>query len=199
MGNPWAPVVIPYPYPCRYGVHGMGMGMRKYSQELPLALPNQKPYHFYQGLHSWEPICCSVLYSPPPILIGPLGILGILTNFRSESNQTTWNPRNSDQLPTKFQVNSNQLLTRFRPTSDQILTNFWPNSEWIPTNFWPDSNQRPTKFRPNSKWIPSEFQPNSKRIPSYRIVASWMLTTRLTTYKYNLIFHNFTEIIEMRR
>ena len=88
-------------------------------------------------------------------LIGPLGILGILTNFRSESDQTTWNPRNSDQLPTNFQ--------------------------------------------PDSKWILSEFQPNSKQIPSYRIVASWMLTTRLTTYKYNLIFHNFTEIIEMRR
>ena len=22
MGNPWKPMVIPYPYPCRYSVHG---------------------------------------------------------------------------------------------------------------------------------------------------------------------------------
>ena len=95
-------------------------------------------------IHYLIPLLWSVLYSPPPIPIGPLGIPGILTNFWLESDQTTWNSRNSNQL----------------------LTNFWPNS---------------------------------KQIPSYSIVASWMLTMRLTTYKYNLIFHNFTEIIEMRR
>ena len=75
--------------------------------------------------------CCGnpVLYSPPPIPIGPLGILGIPTNFQPTSNQ----------IPTNFWPDSDQLLTKFRADSKQILTKFQVDSKWIPTKFQADS------------------------------------------------------------
>ena len=105
----------------------------------------------------------------------------------------SWNMASSRHPSCIFVLTAPLLLYftlphHFPSDSNRTARSLWPNSKQIPSRFWP-----------NSKWILSEFQPNSKQIPSYRIVASWMLTTRLTTYKYNLIFHNFTEIIEMRR
>ena len=68
-----------------------------------------------------------VHYSSPPIPIGPLGILGI---------------------PTNFQPDSNQLPSRLQPNSEQIPTNFWPNFEQILSRFQADSDQIPSRFHP---------------------------------------------------
>ena len=105
----------------------------------------------------------AVLYSPPPIPIRPLGILGIPTNFQPTSNQilTNFRPNSEEFWPT-----SNQILANFPPDSDQLPTKFWPNSKQILTNFQPDSNQLPTRFQPTSDQIPSRFQADSNQIPS---------------------------------